>query len=290
MWRRLSDRITREYLVTHSDNPPEFTPETIGYIKSYLEPHLSELNAIEDGDFLPLINEYPQRMKTDIIETFRRKGYALSAADRAYNNKYGIQRTAEKIMDVLMDHIIFGDNDETFNNTDVVDPWSVEIQFRASEEQRQLFNLQPLTDDEEYDRVPITVPVDVIIDGRKHTHRMSSELVLGIIAYYRAFGLQHPLSMYGGRFVYETEQHVPLLVGHTPHAGYTVQVGTTQYEFGKPEFMQGLLTAHSWVSKADPHTVITNLRHYQPPQHMMGLPTIEGTAVPYQTRVIDLTY
>lgn len=133
-------------------------------------------------------------------------------------------------MDHLVNNIIYGDNDEVFNNADTVDPWDVILQFRSSNIPQLLFNLVPLTEEEDqYDDTPITVDIDVIIDDRKFKHQMSKELVKGIIIFYKEFGLQHPLSLYGKTFNYETHEILPTT--GVPYGNYIVQVGQNMYIF-----------------------------------------------------------
>jgi hypothetical protein len=259
--------ITREFLqdFTQSDSPPHFTLEAVSHIKFYAQPYLNELDAVTDGEFLPIVNRYPEKLRNDIL-ALEHGQYRLSKADRKDERKrYGdVEHTAYEIVKIFMGDLLFGDNDEIFNNRSVIDPWDVEIQFRSSHVPRELFRLPYLTEDEEYDRVPIPIDVEVTVDDQAFIHPMGKDLVYGIITYYRRFNLQHPLYMYGGQFVYETTHTVPEYMNMLPGDGYTVRVGGTLYGFYNTEFMRGLLTAHSWMSKADPHTVITDLKQYKP--------------------------
>jgi len=195
--QRLEDLITRKYLEdkTHLDDPPYFTDEVIQAFRHYLHPYLAQLDNITNFDFLEVVNQYPPKLKDDIIEYAKGKGYYLTQIDALLNRHgptYSFLEVKRFILNRIMDHLMVGAND------DLVDPWDMIFQFRSSEVPQQLFHLNSLTEREEEGIDPITVDVDVTIDNRKFTHKMSKELVKGIITVYKELGLLHPFSMYGG--------------------------------------------------------------------------------------------
>jgi hypothetical protein len=250
---RLIDRITQKYLVNkiQDDDSEVFSDEAIEHIKFYIAPYLDELDKVTDNNFALITERYPEDVKDQIDRMERRNGLP--------SNKYSI-------MDTLIGGIIFGDNDEVFNNNSNVDPWDVEIQFRSSTKPRQLFHLQPLTEQEKHCEVPINIDVDINIGDGKFTHKMSREMIKGIIAYYNAFELQHPISIYGKTFVNETDEIMPL-DRHVSNE-YTVKINGMAYGIcdgpiiNVQEFMKGVVTAHQWVFGDEPHEHISDLKFH----------------------------
>lgn len=268
--KHLEDLITEKYLqkVTQLDDPPEFTPEAINMIKYYLLPYLEELDNAQE--FLSIINKYPQTLRDDIIRNAHYKDYYLV-------QPYDPWKIRKFILHHLISHIIFSDDSGmVFGGNDLIDPWEVELDFRFSKVPRELFHLIPLSDEENMDIIPTAIDVDVTINDRKFTHKMSQDLVLGIVIFYKAYCLSHPLSLYGEKseFYYLTPRHTDIW------NNYTIDLNGQTYTFYDNEFMRGLITAAQW-NNIDPHQYITNLKQYKTTHKAEANPEVE---------IIELTF
>lgn len=267
---KLESLITPKYLLKQAgfddptvevENIPDITDEAVELIKHYLRPYLEELDRVQNFDFMDIINSYPLGTRNQIntyASLYKREGNDLySLTQTEYDNLPGLNKHdlfETKIF--IVNQLISSISDEDFIN-DLVDPWRVEISFRTNKRARKLFHLPPLDEDEH-----IYVNIDVTLDDNKFVHKMSEDLVNGIITFYKALGLQHPLSMYGKHFVYETNRIAPIPEGYNPTYGYTVQLNNQIYQFNDIEFMRGLITAAQW-NNVDPHQYITNLNKYE---------------------------
>jgi hypothetical protein len=251
MANRLIDRINQRYLCNRQYYTETYTDEAIEYIKLNIAPYLDELDSVTNGNFTEIIERYPQDVKDKISKTGRGE---FSPEEFQLINQFKIDA-----MNHLMDSIISDDEDS-------IDPWDVEFQFRFNEIPRELFRLQPLTYQEKHNETPLTVDVDVTINDRKFAHSMSRFLVKGIIAYYKAFGLQHPLSLGGKTFHHETDEIIGIDLTNIKDqslVGYTVEVNGVTHKFGSVDFIRGLITANQWVNNGSTHSLITNLNQYQ---------------------------
>lgn len=131
----------------------------------------------------------------------------------------------------------------------LLDPWMLQRYLYNNPIARQMFNIQ------DPDRLPITVKIGIT----PHTHNLSRENVQGIIAFFYAVDIHHPLTLYGTT-VEETGlfQDDPI-----PLNGFTVKIGDELHVFKTPDFIQGALTGALWTdSSAEARIIITNLTQY----------------------------
>lgn len=254
---KLIDHVDRNYFnkITNYDDPPFFTDEAIEMIKKYISPYISELEAVENGNFMEIIDKYPKRIRDHVLVK-RVQWHHFNEGIHILSGKYSIQEAAQIIMYQFIDSIIVSDNNRVFNSEEIIDPWVVAMHFRSSKDLRELFHLKSLTN-----KGKLSIDVDVIINDIKYTHPMSKELVWGIITYYKNFELNHPLSLCGKTFIHETRYICPLSED-AEICGYVVRVGTNRYSFNNDEFMRGLITASQWITKDNPHKYITELKQH----------------------------
>lgn len=265
----LINRIDRQYILIqmnvnidpdadiNSDNVlPFFTDEAIGLIKYYLSSYLDELDKTDN--FEKLIQTLPKEIADDIEAELMKQNY-----DRTIRYKPNqIQQLKNAVMDSLVKNIMVGDDYEVFGGGEIINPWEVEHQFRSTQAIRELFHLQPLTEEEKYRQIPITVDVDTIINNNHFSHKMTEELVRGIITFYKEIGAQHPLSMFGTKFNYETKKSQPIIYSEFEHYIFLITINNHLYSFSDEEFMRGLITAASWLN-VDPHSYLTDLTEYE---------------------------
>lgn len=232
----LIDRITEQYLRdrTDLDDPPTFTEEAIDLIKFYMGPLLNRLERVTNK--IMLFN-----FMRDLPSEFWNK----------INPKINVDNLGEAIpitMDMLIDSILIEENSEYFNGFDLVDPWDVIAQLRSNEIARGLFRLAPLTEEQNEGEAPITIVVDVTIHGQVYPLELSRDNVEGILTFYKELKLPHPLSLGGKGFNYEFNKIVPVANPlEFSEYGYTVSINNHVYAFYSMQYLQGLLTAASWV-------------------------------------------
>lgn len=252
----LDQMITSNYLVdrTNLNNPPTFTMEAVELIRDYLHPYLHRIGQIPSVQYH---EDFTRTLPPKLQHTIRVNFLNYER----YTTILSLDAMKIFLANELIDAIILGDNDEYFNNTGIIDPWDVILQFRSSIIPRGLFHLNPLTPGEEDDTVPITVNVNVNINGAHAVFPMSHELVKGILTfYYYEMTVQHPLSMYGRRFNDEIIRSINNIRDY-PQKGYTIEFRGDIYAFYTPYFLQGLLSAAHW-SGVNARDYITNITKY----------------------------
>lgn len=264
----LRDLITKDYILSLQGNdvePPIVTDEALEMIKLYFSPYIEYLDQVTDFNFKPIIDQYPDKIRNNIYLKFHSGEikYNLTPVDKNINEAYKypqhtILETKIFIISELIEKLLFSNYEEVASEG-VIDPWTIETHVRSRKVPQEFFHLEPFNED-----VDISINIDVIINENKFVHSMSYELVKGIITFYKAYGLSHPLSLYGKTFNYETNRILP--INYIPNYGYTVDLNGQRYKFSDIEFMRGLITAAQWNS-VDPHKYILNLLEYKQPQY-----------------------
>lgn len=259
----LVDLITNEYICNHGHPNfimPHFTNEAIGAIKFYLHPYLEEIETITNFDFINIINKYPEQLKGEILTSpfpFTQKDY-----DDGKYKSYTQREVKIFIMDTIFYYTVIDDNDEILNEDSPeetkeisITVWDILKRFNYDEFPRQFFNLTHLAN-----KGKVNANIDVTIGNNKFIHPMSYNLVLGILTFYKAYGLQHPLSCYGGIF---SDILINPIITNKDYI-YTIELNGNMYGFYDIEFMQGLITAAQW-NNMDPYKYIINLKQYLKP-------------------------
>ncbi len=124
----------------------------------------------------------------------------------------------------------------------IVTPWDVQATIMSDEEFSQLFQYQTNT-----------LPVSITLNGQQFILQMSKDQALGLLLFSVISDANIQLSMFGAPLTedlienFDTSSHI-----------YSLNVGTQNYGFNTPEFMQGFQTGANWAG-VDHHRYWSNL-------------------------------
>jgi hypothetical protein len=269
------------------DYIPDITDEAVAYLNDLYSFYIDSMNEIDSDEMLNRFYEtLPTYVKENMTQQIVGKTNILNA--------------------LLM--IIIWDNDHNekgiTRNVDVITPWVIKDYIHNHRDTRDLFHLPNHhndnntnhTDDDDIDYVttPVTVPINVKLNGIVTILDITYELLLGVMAVYRHFHLMHPFSYGNHIFAYEME--IVNSMAFKPPTNlenyFNINVGNDVFSFDSTDFFQGLLTGAKWIN-IDPHTFITGLKQWKvdQPVHTNGpIPTFPIQIGMGRKYTIDLIY
>ena len=243
----LEDFITNQYLckLCHPDYPIYgFTDEAIGLIKFYLRPFLKELDTITNYNFINIINTYPKELQEEIYL------YNDLNSKEPGNYSYSLSDIRESILEHIIYFIIYKDNNDILDDdspeeiTNIpITVWDICYHFNCNNNPRSFFGTTSK------DKLSFSKCLVDVNTPNEIATKLNRDLVIGILTFYKAFELQHPLSCYGGIFTHEMSEISPLLSGDTNKDSlFTCELNSEIYGFNSKKCLRGLFIASKWVN------------------------------------------